>query len=90
MEQQSSFQIPINLSFLKLINFKDFSRIFQKVGTLLVDSLIIICPISYKYQRNVRYSLIENVLKIFEVLTCCQTMIKIELLNQQQKLHPTC
>ena len=24
MEQQSSFQIPINLSFLKLINFQDF------------------------------------------------------------------
>ena len=50
MEQQSSFQIPINLNFLKFINFQDFpgqfarfqdipghffiSRTFQKVGTL--------------------------------------------------------
>ena len=40
MEQQSSFQIPINLSIRKFINFQDIfsfpghSRTFQKVGTL--------------------------------------------------------
>ena len=30
MEQQSSFQIPINLSFLKFINFQDFPRHFAR------------------------------------------------------------
>ena len=52
MEEQSSFQIPINLSFMKFINFQDFPERFARFqdfpeGGIMLDIL----PCTYGLQQ---------------------------------------